>query len=70
MTSATTILGMIPLAIEMGSGSEMWSPLARAIIGGLTGTTLLTLLVIPVLYIVFEHAGERVKNYLHNRRKK
>ncbi len=69
MTSATTILGMIPLAIELGSGSEMWSPLARAIIGGLTGTTILTLIVIPVLYIVFEHAGDKVKNYFKNRRK-
>ncbi len=64
MTALTTILGMVPLAIGMGSGSETWSPLARAVIGGLTATTVLTLLVIPVLYIVFEHAGERVKGYL------
>jgi HAE1 family hydrophobic/amphiphilic exporter-1 len=68
MTALTTILGMVPLAVEMGSGSETWSPLARAVIGGLTTTTVLTLIVIPVLYIVFEHAGERVKTYLRNRR--
>lgn len=68
MTALTTILGMVPLAIELGSGSETWSPLAKAVIGGLTATTLLTLIVIPILYIVFEHAGERVKNYLKKRR--
>ncbi len=67
MTALTTILGMVPLAIELGSGAETWSPLARAVIGGLTATTMLTLIVIPVLYIVFERAGERVKLYLRKR---
>ena len=69
MTALTTILGMVPLAIELGSGSETWSPLARAVIGGLSATTLLTLIVIPVMYIVFERAGERVKVYLKKRKK-
>jgi hydrophobic/amphiphilic exporter-1 (mainly G- bacteria), HAE1 family len=69
MTAMTTILGMVPLAIELGSGSETWSPLARAVIGGLTATTLLTLIVIPVLYIVFERAGERVKSYIQSKRR-
>ncbi|MEJ5351881.1 MAG: efflux RND transporter permease subunit [Melioribacteraceae bacterium] len=64
MTALTTILGMVPLAIELGSGSETWSPLAKAVIGGLTATTLLTLIVIPILYIVFEHAGEKVKKII------
>ncbi|MGE5410460.1 MAG: efflux RND transporter permease subunit, partial [Clostridiales bacterium] len=68
MTALTTILGMVPLAIELGSGAETWSPLARAVIGGLTATTFLTLFVIPVLYIAFERAGARVKEY--RRRKK
>lgn len=68
MTALTTILGMVPLAIGMGSGAETWSPLARSVIGGLTATTVLTLIVIPVLYIVFEHAGERVKEYVRKRR--
>lgn len=67
MTALTTILGMVPLAIGLGSGSETWSPLARAVIGGLTATTMLTLVVIPVLYIVFEHAGEKVKTYFRRR---
>ena len=68
MTALTTILGMVPLAIELGAGAETWSPLARSVIGGLTATTLLTLIVVPVLYIVFEHAGESVKNYFRKRR--
>ena len=70
MTALTTIFGMVPLALEIGSGSETWSPLARAVIGGLTTTTLLTLLVIPVLYILFERAGDRVKAFIHRRRKR
>ena len=63
MTALTTILGMVPLAIELGSGSETWSPLARAVIGGLTATTALTLFVIPILYILFERMEERVKGF-------
>jgi len=68
MTALTTILGMVPLAIEFGSGSETWSPLARAVIGGLTTATLLTLFIIPLLYIVFEKSGQRVKAYLNKRK--
>jgi len=64
MTAATTILGMVPLAIGLGTGSETWSPLAKAVIGGLTATTFLTLVVIPVLYILFERLGEVVKNFV------
>ncbi|HQF42470.1 MAG TPA: efflux RND transporter permease subunit [Ignavibacteriaceae bacterium] len=68
MTALTTILGMVPLAIELGEGAETWSPLARAVIGGLTATTVLTLVVIPILYIIFERAGERVKAFLRKRK--
>jgi multidrug efflux pump subunit AcrB len=53
MTSLTTILGMLPLAISSGVGSETWKPMGIAIIGGLTFSTMLTLLVIPVLYALF-----------------
>jgi multidrug efflux pump subunit AcrB len=52
MTSLTTILGLIPLAIGMGEGSEIWQPLGIAIIGGLTFSTALTLIVIPVVYSI------------------
>lgn len=68
MTAMTTILGMVPLAIELGSGAETWSPLARAVIGGLTTTTFLTLIVIPILYIVFERMSERAKAFVKKMR--
>ncbi|MBN2383552.1 efflux RND transporter permease subunit [bacterium] len=58
MTAGTTILGMLPLALEIGSGSELWAPLARTVIGGLLSTTFLTLIVIPILYIIFERMAE------------
>lgn len=61
MTALTTILGMVPLALELGEGSETWSPLAKAVIGGLSATTFLTLLVIPVLYVVFEKLGDWIR---------
>ena len=67
MTAGTTILGMVPLALEIGSGSELWAPLGRVVIGGLTTTTFLTLYVIPILYIVFERIGERVREMFHRR---
>ncbi len=50
MTAFTTILSMVPLALELGSGSETWSPMARTVIGGLTMSTLLMLFVVPCLY--------------------
>ena len=53
MTSLTTILGMLPLALGTGEGSEIWQPMGIAIIGGLTFSTLLTLVVIPVIYAIF-----------------
>ena len=50
MTALTTILALTPLALGLGSGGESWSPMARSVIGGLAASTLLTLLVIPVIY--------------------
>ena len=52
MTALTTILSMVPLALELGSGSETWSPMARTVIGGLTMSTLLMLFVVPSIYNV------------------
>ncbi len=57
MTSLTTILGMLPLALGTGEGSEIWQPMGIAVIGGLTFSTMLTLLVIPVVYSVFGATG-------------
>jgi len=53
MTALTTILGMLPLAIGSGVGSETWKPMGIAIVGGLTVSTMLTLIVLPVLYALF-----------------
>jgi len=53
MTAFTTILGMFPLAISKGMGSEMWSPLGITVIGGLLIATLITLIFIPVVYLSF-----------------
>lgn len=50
MTSLTTILGMLPLAMSKGSGSEIWSPMGIAVIGGLIFSTVVTLILIPVVY--------------------
>jgi len=57
MTSLTAILGMMPLAISRGQGSEMWKPMAVTVIGGLTVSTMLTLVVIPVLYTILAGFG-------------
>jgi HAE1 family hydrophobic/amphiphilic exporter-1 len=59
MTSATTILGMMPLALSTGSGSELWKPMGIAVIGGLLFSTLVTLVVVPVIYVIFARKGER-----------
>jgi hydrophobic/amphiphilic exporter-1 (mainly G- bacteria), HAE1 family len=54
MTSLTTILGLIPMALGLGEGAELRAPLAITVIGGLTFATLLTLIVIPVVYSLFD----------------
>jgi HAE1 family hydrophobic/amphiphilic exporter-1 len=53
MTTLTTILGLLPLALGIGEGSEAQAPLARAVVGGLTGSTLITLVLIPAVYSLF-----------------
>ncbi|MEG0808051.1 MAG: efflux RND transporter permease subunit [Alistipes sp.] len=59
MTSLTTILGMLPLAIGTGAGSETWQPMGIAVIGGLTCSTLLTLFIVPVLYSILVNRSQR-----------
>ncbi|MCK5519692.1 MAG: efflux RND transporter permease subunit, partial [Candidatus Marinimicrobia bacterium] len=54
MTALTTILSMTPLALEFGSSAEIWAPMARAVIGGLTAATFLTTIFIPIMYAVFQ----------------
>lgn len=64
MTSATTILGMVPLSLAIGEGSEFQQPMAIAIIGGLISGTLLTLFVIPVVYSFFDKETRRRRKYV------
>ncbi len=59
MTSLTTVFGMMPMAIGLGAGSEVWQPMGVSVIGGLTCSTLLTLLVLPSIYVISR--GRRVK---------
>ena len=61
MTSATTILGMLPLAISTGSGSELWKPMGIAVIGGLLFSTFVTLVLVPVVYAMFTKRSGRNK---------
>jgi len=61
MTTLTTVLGLIPLALGWGDGGETQAPLARAVIGGLTSSTLITLFFIPAVYSLAEGALHRRK---------
>ncbi|MCC8034596.1 MAG: efflux RND transporter permease subunit [Rikenellaceae bacterium] len=68
MTSITTILGMLPMALGAGEGSEIWKPMGIAVIGGLTVSMLLTLVVVPVFYSLFVGSRmRREKRTLENR---
>ncbi|HTW63461.1 MAG TPA: efflux RND transporter permease subunit [Bryobacteraceae bacterium] len=52
MTSLATIIGMIPMALKLGEGGEQYTPMARAIIGGLTSSVLLTIFIVPAAYVL------------------
>jgi HAE1 family hydrophobic/amphiphilic exporter-1 len=58
MTTLAMIFGMLPLAFAIGAGAEMRAPMARAVVGGLLTSTLLTLLVVPVMYTFMEDFGK------------
>ena len=66
MTALTTILGMVPMAVGQGEGAEIWRPMGIAVIGGLTFSTLLTLLFVPVMYCIFAFNGvKRQRRKMH-----
>ena len=67
MTTLTTILGMVPMAVGSGEGAELWRPVGVAVIGGLTFSTILTLLFVPVLYCSFAGRGVRNQRKKHRR---
>ncbi len=66
MTTTAMIFGMLPLAFEIGAGSEMRAPMARAVIGGLITSTLLTLIMVPVVYTFFDDWGHRLRRWWHS----
>ena len=57
MTTLTTILGMVPMAVSQGVGAEMWRPLGISVIGGLTVSTILTLIYVPTMFCIFGGVG-------------
>ena len=67
MTTLTTILGMMPLAISSSEGSEIWRPMAITVIGGLTVSTLFTLVIVPVVYSII--SGRKVLKFRRKWRK-
>jgi hydrophobe/amphiphile efflux-1 (HAE1) family protein len=64
MTTLTTGLGMLPLALGIGQGSELMQPLAIAVVGGLSVSTLLTLFVVPSAYVIVNRAAERAASWV------
>ena len=59
MTSLATIIGMIPMAIKLGTGAEQYAPMARAIIGGLASSVLLTIFIVPAAYLLVYGRGKK-----------
>jgi len=55
MTTSTTVLGLLPMALDKSESANLWSPLAITVISGLTSSTLLTLFVVPAIYMIFEN---------------
>ncbi|MGB2629935.1 MAG: efflux RND transporter permease subunit [Candidatus Omnitrophota bacterium] len=64
MTTATTIMGLLPMALDKSEGSNLWNPLAITVIGGLLFATPLTLVLVPSIYSIFEQFGQIVKEAL------
>jgi len=64
MTTLTTILGMLPMALSRGEGAEIWRPLAVSVIGGLSFSTLVTLVLVPVVYSLVEEKVRRKKRFV------
>jgi hydrophobic/amphiphilic exporter-1 (mainly G- bacteria), HAE1 family len=67
MTSLAAALGILPLALAMSEGSELRAPMARAIIGGISTSTLLTLFVVPVIYSLLEDGWHWIRDFRKNK---
>jgi HAE1 family hydrophobic/amphiphilic exporter-1 len=66
MTTLTTVLGLVPMSLAIGEGSEIQAPLARVVIGGLLTSTLVTLVFVPAVYTIFEEGWKGLKRGLHH----
>ena len=64
MTALTTILAMSPLALGLGESGENWAPMARSVMGGLAAGAIFTLLVVPIIYMIFEKFAEKVRRWV------
>ena len=62
MTSLATMLGLVPMALGIGEGAELQAPLARVVIGGLTASTLITLVFVPTVYTLFEEGWKGLRS--------
>jgi len=67
MTALATILAMLPLSLGLGEGGEMTAPLATVVIGGLLVSTVITLVLVPVVYTIFDDWGIRFRERLARR---
>jgi HAE1 family hydrophobic/amphiphilic exporter-1 len=63
MTTSAMVFGMLPLALGLGSGGEMRAPMARAVIGGLIASTLLTLVVVPIVYTLLDDVAAWLRKH-------
>jgi len=62
MTSIATMLGLVPMAIGIGDGGELQAPLARVVIGGLLASTIVTLVLVPAVYTLFEEGWKGISH--------
>ena len=69
MTSLATIFGLIPMALKLGTGAEAYAPLARAIIGGLTVSVVLTVFLVPAAFLLI-YQGRNLREERHAREEK
>jgi multidrug efflux pump subunit AcrB len=67
MTTSATILGMLPIALGLGAGAELRAPMAIAIIGGLVTSTVLSLVVVPVVYAILDRVHPRFEEARRSR---
>jgi HAE1 family hydrophobic/amphiphilic exporter-1 len=66
MTTLTTVLGLVPMALGIGEGGELQAPMARVVIGGLTASTLITLVFVPTVYTLFEEGLAGLRRGMHH----